>query len=226
MRSEAVVAGIVRNAPSLAEQAYQILVYKIIRLQLAPSSVVNERQLMIDLNIGRTPIREALYRLAGEGLVVHLPNRGMFIADINATSVRHIYEFRNLVDCHAAELAAERASATDIQQFSAIVEEMTEAAQSQDIDRYVELDLQFYHTLAGASENIFLKEVIPRIFNLHLRLWFYIAVKRGGWRETLLAHLRMVQAVSHGIAARNATAAAAAMRKYILERHDEMRNVL
>ena len=75
---------------SLADQAYQLLVAKITRLELPPGAVLVEKALMVDLGIGRTPIREALQRLAMEGLVTHLPNRGMLVADITATGVQHI----------------------------------------------------------------------------------------------------------------------------------------
>ena len=76
---------------SLAEKAYQILVRKIIRLELMPGEPLADRVLITELGIGRTPIREALQRLAAEGLVVHLPNRGMFVTEVNAINLSLIH---------------------------------------------------------------------------------------------------------------------------------------
>ena len=105
---------------SLTEKAYQLLVYKITRLELEPGSALAEKTLVKTLGIGRTPIREALQRLSTEGLVLHLPNRGMFVSDINASNTQYVYEFRALIDGEAARLSALRASAKDIRDLMAL----------------------------------------------------------------------------------------------------------
>ncbi|MBI1384379.1 MAG: FCD domain-containing protein [Rhizobiales bacterium] len=204
---------------SLGERAYQRLVKMITRLDLAPGQIINERQLIEELGIGRTPIREALHRLVGEGLVVHHRNRGMFVADLNATTVKHIYEFRALVELEAARLAALRAGNGDIAELRDIAQRMREAASAGAIDLYVELDRAFYVSLAQAAENEFLRDVIPRTFNHHLRVWFFIASRSGGWNEIIGAHMKMVATVVEGIADRDPERAVDALSTYITERH-------
>ena len=92
--SSAVTLTVAEEPRSLAEKAYQQLVRNITQMAYAPGSLLVERTLMEELGIGRTPIREALQRLAIEGLVDHMPNRGMFVSEITAASVQQIYEFR------------------------------------------------------------------------------------------------------------------------------------
>ena len=159
---------------SLTEKAYQLLVYKITRLELEPGSSLAEKNLVKALDIGRTPIREALQRLSAEGLVLHLPNRGMFVAEINASNTQHVYEFRALIDGEAARLAALRASEKDVRDLMALHLSMAKSIDLEDVDAFVESDRHFYEALARAAQNNYLSEVIPRIFNLHLRLWFLI----------------------------------------------------
>ena len=125
---------------SLAERAYELLVREITRLDLAPGEVLADKALTERFEIGRTPMREALQRLAREGLVVHQPNRGMFVSEISAASVQQIYEFRSLIDGHAARLAATRASASEMDDLTALHEALVDATERDDIDTYVLMD--------------------------------------------------------------------------------------
>lgn len=211
---------------SLAEKAYQLLVRKITQLELAPGSPMVEKALIEELEIGRTPIREALQRLAVEGLVVHVPNRGMFVSDVNATSAQHIYEFRSLIEGQAARLAALRASDKEIRELTSLQLQLVEATDDDDIDRYVDCDRQFYSVLARAAQNIYLGEVIPRIFNLHLRLWFVISERSGGWHEIARAHEEMTKGVVEAIARGEPDEAELAIKIYVHRRNQDIREFL
>ena len=211
---------------SLAEKAYQLLVTRITRLDLPPGSVLAEKTLIEELGIGRTPIREALQRLAIEGLVEHLPNRGMFVADITAESVQQIYEFRSLLDGYAASLAASRANAGEIQELRHLHKDLLRATEDDDIDRYVTLDRRFYAVLAAAARNAFVAEAVPRIFNLHLRLWFFISKKIGGWHSIAASHEEMTRDVVEAVTRRDADGARRAMEMYIARRHVDIKEIL
>lgn len=226
MMATVAALGFDQEPRSLSERAYQSLLLLLTRIELAPGSIVSEKALVERLGIGRTPVREALQRLATEGLIVHMPNRCMLVADINATNVRHIYEFRRLVDAEAVTLAAARASARDIEELEATKNKMVRCAAKDDIDRYMELDRRFYQQIARAAQNVHLGEVIPRVFNLHLRLWFYLARKRGGWKDIVAAHACMVEEVTAGIVARDAGRASSAIKGYIDDRHREIAEFL
>ncbi len=211
---------------SLAERAYQLLVAKITRHELPPGAVLVEKALMEDLGIGRTPIREALQRLAMEGLVTHLPKRGMLVADITATGVQHIYEFRGLIDGCTARLAASRATEADARELAALQVGLIRATEDDDIDRYVALDRRFYEVLARAAQNTYIAEAVPRIFNLHLRLWFFIANRRGTWHDIARAHEVMTACVVEAVSRRDPEAAERAMTTYITGRHSDIRELL
>jgi len=215
-----------RQPRSLAERAYQQLVRMITRLELPPGSLIVERELTALLGIGRTPVREALQRLAIEGLVAHLPNRGMYVADITTAGVQNIYEFRSMIDAHLVRLAAQRATPAQIGELMKLHERFVEASAANDIDDYVALDRTFYSILASAARNIYLAEVVPRIFHLHLRLWFYISLRRGAWKDVAMAHAEMAGGVARAIAQRNPDAAETAIRNYIERRHRDMRDLL
>src|SRR5256886_1695842 len=98
---------------SQSEEAYQRILERIVRLEMAPGSVVNEARLREELGIGRTPIREALQRLARENLVRSIPHRGTFVTDVNITDLARITEVRVVLEAHAARLAAEKLTTAD-----------------------------------------------------------------------------------------------------------------
>ena len=107
---------------SQSEEAYLQIRERIVSLDMPPGSVVNESRLRAELNIGRTPNREALQRLARENLVRSIPHRGTFVTDINITDLARITEVRVVLESHAARLAAERLSTVDRDSLALLLE--------------------------------------------------------------------------------------------------------
>src|SRR5882762_9088878 len=98
---------------SLADKAYHAIRGLIVSLELAPGALIDERELIEQLEIGRTPVREALRRLAHEGLVEVYPRRGMFVTGVDVRELARLSEVRAVLEPEAARLAAERATDAD-----------------------------------------------------------------------------------------------------------------
>src|SRR5881275_3501289 len=107
---------------SQSEEAYTRILDRIVRLEMAPGSVVNEARLREELGIGRTPIREALQRLARENLVRSIPHRGTFVTEVNITDLARITEVRVVLEAHAARLATEKITTTDREEMVELLE--------------------------------------------------------------------------------------------------------
>ena len=99
----------------LNQQAYDEIRRRILEGELLPSQPLSEHQLATTLQLGRTPVREAIKRLAKEGLVRSVPNRGTFIAELSAHDIMEIYQVRGRLESLAARIAATQMSAADIQ---------------------------------------------------------------------------------------------------------------
>ena len=93
---------------SLSEQAYRLIRRMIVRLELAPGAVIREDELQHQLGIGRTPIREALQRLARDQFLVVIPRRGMIVSSIDVAELSMLYETRAILEPYAARLACQR----------------------------------------------------------------------------------------------------------------------
>src|SRR5689334_14520128 len=119
-------------AESLTEKAYRLIEELIVTLQIAPGTVVSEASLSERLGIGRTPIREALQRLARERLVVVLPRRGIMVSEINVRTQLRLLEVRRELERLIARSAAKRGSDDQRAAFRAIAKAMETAARSND----------------------------------------------------------------------------------------------
>ena len=207
---------------SLTEKAYHTLVHKIVTLDLPPGSVLTEGHLMRELRIGRTPIREAIQRLIAEGLVKHLHHRGMLVAEIRAADVQQLYEFRAEIEGLAARLAATRMSEGELEELPRIHAGLDRALADADIEGFIAQDRRLHELLGRAAGNQYLESVLLNVYNLHLRVWFYIFKKQGGLKETVHEHLGLIEA----LIARKAGEAEAAMRRYVARLAREVRDIM
>src|SRR5712675_907690 len=126
-----------RLAHSLTDRAYLQLEELIVTLQLAPGEVVSEAALSRQLRIGRTPIREALHRLARERLVNILPRRGIVVSEINIAAQLRLLEVRREIERLVARSAARRASDPERALFADLGKAFESAARTDDATSFM-----------------------------------------------------------------------------------------
>ena len=179
---------------SQSEEAYLKIRDRILSLDLAPGSVVNEAQLREELAIGRTPIREALQRLAHEKLVRSVPHRGTFVTDVNITDLARITEVRVVLESHAARLAAERHGPADQQAMNELLHALRSGA-AVDQRALMRLDREIHRQIYRSARNSFLESTLERYFNLSLRLWFLVLDHEVRLRDAVVEHVALLEAV-------------------------------
>jgi len=186
------------ESASLTDQAYQRLEEMIVTLALAPGQVLSEAQLAEDLEIGRTPVREALQRLASEGMITVLPRRGILVAELNPSRQLMLLELRREVERLCATKAAARAGAAERADFLALARDLAAVAESGDEASFIRLDLAFNQAVIAACRNEFAERAMRRIQGLSRRFWF------AHFREALdlelcaRLHAELAQAIGLG----------------------------
>ncbi|HJT05838.1 MAG TPA: GntR family transcriptional regulator [Stellaceae bacterium] len=163
---------VVESSESLTERAYRELEEQIVTLRLAPGAVVTEASLALRLGIGRTPIREALQRLARERLVVILPRRGVVIAEENLTTQLRLIELRREVERLLARAAARRATPEQRRRFGEIAAGMEEAGGANDDIGFMRLDRAFNLLMLDAAHNEFAAGAMSLMHGLSRRFWY------------------------------------------------------
>ena len=159
------------KSKSKSEQAYLWLEEMIVTMELAPGSLLSESALVEQLGLGRTPVREALQRLATENLVEIMPRRGIRITDINIKQQLRLLEVRQTLEQLNVRLSARRANHSVKQQFAGIAEEMAAVANAGDYMGFLRLDRDFNELLADAADNEFSAGMLQQIHGLSRRFW-------------------------------------------------------
>jgi DNA-binding GntR family transcriptional regulator len=197
--------------PLLADRAYEALRDRIVTLRIKPGEPIDEDRLSRELAMGRTPVREAIKRLALEKLVIVFPRRGTFASDINITDLAQISDVRTALEGHAAQRAAERLTEAQRQQLDQLLAEL-EARQGDDDRRaLMELDARVHRFIYRCADNAYLAETCDRYFSLSTRIWF-LALDR---MPELSAHVSEHREVLAAIAAGDADAARRTMRDHV-----------
>lgn len=188
-------------ALTLTEQAYRQLEELICTLQLPPGTLLGEYQLAERLGIGRTPIREALQRLARDGLVVVIPRRGILVSQIDLHTQLRLLELRRVVERLMARLAGERATADERAAMTKLGADMREAAAHQDDLAFMRLDLAFNQAVAAASRNDFAVRSIGLMAALSRRFWYQHYREVADLPLAALRHAEVAEAIGRGDAA-------------------------
>jgi DNA-binding GntR family transcriptional regulator len=191
---------------SLANAAFEAIEEMIVTRRLVPGAMLSEADIAAELSMGRTPVREALARLAWIGFVEVHPRRGVQVA--NADIIRHLelLEVRLPLETSIARHAAERATPTDLEELRSLAREMTEAAAERNRDRYFRTKGTLHEVEVRAAYNHVLTQTMRSLHAQSRRFWFYEPPE--SFAEAAERH----GAVVNQITDRNAEAAAAAVK--------------
>ena len=160
-----------RSGLPLADRAYAGLRDRIVTLAIPPGGPIYEDALRRELGLGRTPLREAIKRLALENLVVVLPRRGTFASDINTADLTWISDVRAVLEGHAAFRAAELLTPDHELVRRTLAAELEERRDCTDAEILMALDARVHRFVHRAAANPYLEETLARYLNLSLRIW-------------------------------------------------------
>jgi len=167
---------VVRTPPRelLADRAYVELRDRLVMLRIPPGAPIDEDLIGQELQMGRTPVREAIKRLALENLVAVFPRRGTFASEINITDLAHISDVRCQLEGHAAYRAAARITDVQRAELLGLVEELARSKGSDDVEVLMALDARVHRSIYSWAGNPYLEETLGRYFNLSLRIWHLV----------------------------------------------------
>ncbi|MDX6486495.1 MAG: hypothetical protein QOF43_1648 [Gaiellaceae bacterium] len=202
---------------SLADKAYHAIRGLIVSLELAPGAVIDERELIERLEIGRTPVREALRRLAQERLVEVYPRRGMFVSGVDVRQLARLSEVREVLEPEAARLAAERATDADREALGLLLRELDAGG-----SELMELDERIHRAVYRAAHNDLLEATLEQYYALALRIWSIALDRRHELEEAVEAHRALLEAIRDGEGER----AADTMRAHVQNFEQAMHRVL
>lgn len=194
-----------------SDKAYDQLLGMIVDLTFAPGSFLNEQSLATQLNLGRTPVREALARLSQDRFVTILPRRGIVIAQLTFDDVLDMFEARETIECGIAFIAATHVTDQDVKELADLVNAADKARLESDPEKFLIADLAVHTFLVHMIRNPILQEAADRLLLHNLRFWRFYWSDRPAPIETMLSHASLLLAIE----SRDSHTAEKAMRDHL-----------
>ena len=211
------------SAPAaLSDRIYATVKHRILTCSMLPSSRVVEKDLCAEMRVSRTPLREALNRLALEGLVSILPFRGYVVAELTVDGFRELCELRKILEAETAALCAVRATDEEIARLDDLAELPFRRNDRRTYEKYLRANSAFHQAMVKASHNSRLEAMVMLALDQHQRpLHLGLGIGMDGESSTG-EHREIVAAVR----ARNPDKARQVMREHISRGEDRIATAL
>ena len=213
----------------LKELVYLELKHKILTGEIASQTRLMEIDLSEKMNVSRTPIREAIKRLADDGLVKVEPRRGAYVANISIKDMLDVFEVREDMEGFVAKLASERITEEQKVELAKIAAEYEAAIKRPDKETIIELDEKFHNFIVACCNNETLSELINYVQELSLRFRYLYYDDFTLYESTAEQHNSIMQAINEGRgedARYEADAHVKALKEFVNEFGKKMNNLI
>ena len=174
----------------MADKAYTVIRDRLIMLDIAPMTAIDDVALAGSLEIGRTPVREALKRLEIDRLVISYPRRGTFATGVDITDLAYISDIRAHLEPLAARRAAESASAAVLADLTELID-----VHSLDRDALMRWDLHVHRAIYSAAANPHLEDTLIRYDNLATRIFCLFLDRMTHFDQHVGEHSGLLRAI-------------------------------
>lgn len=206
----ATASNVVINRATLSDQVYEYLRSEILTGVFVPGERLDLGGLVERLRVSKMPVKEAIARLATEGLLDVQAQRGTFVSQVNPHELAETFEVRCALEMMAGELACARAKKSDIERLRKL---MVEMEQSGEVARHLELNFQFHSLIVELSGNSKLAETYHR-----LRVPIQVAgihYRSESWKERIAQEQKEHRAIVRALEQKDAEAVSRAIREHI-----------
>lgn len=176
----------------LSDRAYEAIRDKLIRLEIAPGAAIDEARLAAELDVGRTPVREAIKRLAYQKLVVVYPRSGSYAAPVDVADLASLCDIRERLEGLAAERAASEARYEERQELRRLLDELESDGPP---NRLLELDTEAHRAVHRVAHNDYLFDILTQSLDLSLRIWNLARERLPHLAEHLHGQVGILQAI-------------------------------
>ena len=204
------------HSQNLHETTFQKIRSLLVEGKIAPGSKLNERELAESLNVSRTPIREAIRRLAADGLVELIANRGAIAVELSLEDVIHTFDVIADLEGFSGELAANNISAATLSELEALQYEMLASYARRDLSSYYKLNLRIHHLINQAANNPVLSRLFSQV-NARIEALRFRSNQDGvKWEKAVEEHQEMLEALK----ARDSKRMRKIMMQHVMNKRD------
>ena len=160
-------------------EIYQKIKERILILEYAPGEFINEKTLVDEFGISRTPLREVLFRLEWDKLVTIMPRAGALVTQIEFQKLRDVFQIRVAIEGLIGRLASERITDDHLREIRNIQEECKNLPADENIRQFMNIDIKFREVLNNSADNPTLKEISDYLYNQTMRVWYMVFEKNN-----------------------------------------------
>jgi DNA-binding GntR family transcriptional regulator len=189
---------------TLWQRVYEYLREEIVSERLQPGTELQEVPLAEELGVSRGPIREAIGRLAAEGLVTVKPRRGAVVRSLSKDEFLELYQVREALEMMAVRLAVPKLQPGDIADLEQLIDTMSAHAEQAEVAEFFAANVAFHGRLVAACGNAQLQELYAQLLGQMGRFRMRSLTLRGNLQRSVAEHRAILQAAKHGDAERAA----------------------
>lgn len=187
-----------KRVSTIREQVYAILRDEISRGEYAPGTRLQEADLTEHLNVSRSPVREALRQLVADGLLIEIPNKGVYVKEFSLRDIEEIYDLRVLLESYAIFHSAGRITSARLRRLLDILADMEEAYEKEDIEAYTASDEKLHMRIVQLADNSLVNDTYERVRSMNQQFRVLSLADKQRFRESLEEHREMIGALATG----------------------------
>ena len=187
-----------RTVTTIREQVYQILRDNICRGVYAPGTRLQEAELTEGLNVSRSPVREALRQLAAEGLLLEIPNKGVYVKDFTVRDIEEIYDLRVMLESYGIFHSTGHIPSMRRERLLGLLSDMETFLEKGDVQSYTAVDERLHNHIVHLGENSLINDTYDRVRSMNQQFRILSLTDPQRFRESLDEHREIVHALVTG----------------------------
>ena len=214
----------IEKTSAYKKSVYNRLKQAIISREFKPGDLLNERKLASELDVSRTPVREAIQMLENESWVAVVPWKGAVVLPVTKEDIEELFQLRMAIEPMVMELVTHKLENAEIAYLETLIERQKQLAGEDDGKEFISIDQDFHLFLANLTGNRRLREIMVHLRDIHLRLGVEAVQERYRYKETLEEHTAIVEALKRrdGHSARQAMLTHMVQTRRALLRHVDL----
>ena len=163
-----------------------------------PGQWLQENEVATQLNVSRSPVRAALKSLVHDGLVIELPNKGIFVREFSQQDIRDIFDMRNMMESYAITCSPEHLQNTVIENINTLVAQLVKAHQQGDLNRYIDMDTKFHDAVIELGGNSLLSNTYRQLRSMLQPFRVYSLLEKERINDSLAEHRSIARHICSG----------------------------
>ncbi len=183
---------------TIRRQVYQMLRDEICSGKYAPGTWLQEKELAERIGVSRSPIREALKTLVGDGLLIEVPNKGVFTKTFTDRDIDEIFDMRLMLETYSIHRCSSRLTSARIQKLFDLLEHLEQTYSEKDLESYTVFDEDLHRFIVEMSENSLVGSTYERVRSMNQQFRVLSLSSQRRFEESLIEHRHIVHALAVG----------------------------